>query len=63
MSITLKELGHMFVILMLTLLSVFICYYIAKSRNGRAMYWAFLAAVFGPFAIPFVFFSKPSLVL
>lgn len=50
----------MFVILMLTLLSVFICYYIAKSRNGRAMYWAFWGAVFGPFAIPFVFFSKPS---
>jgi len=49
----------MFILLVLNILSVFVCFYIAKSRKTQSYFWAFMGAVFGPFAIPFVFLSKP----
>lgn len=32
---------------------------IAEKRSAKVMFWAIMGAVFGPFAIPFVFFTKP----
>ncbi|XQW83592.1 hypothetical protein ACOYR1_10530 [Thalassotalea piscium] len=49
----------MFIFLVLNILSVSVCYYIAKSRKAQSYFWAFMGAVFGPFAIPFIFLSKP----
>lgn len=48
--------------LLLTLVigvSMIITYFIAKSRNADTVFWVVVAFVVGPFAIPFVFFSKP----
>jgi len=51
----------MFILLVLTIVSVFACFYIAKSLKGQSYYWAFMGAIFGPLAIPFAFLSKPEL--
>jgi len=52
----------MIILLFLNVLSIFICYYIAKSRGAKARFWGIMGAMFGPLAIPFVFFSKPVVV-
>ncbi len=31
---------------------------IAEKRGAKIMFWAIMGAVFGPLAIPFVFFAK-----
>ena len=36
-----------------------VCYLIAKKRGAKVSFWVIMGAFFGPFAIPFVFFSKP----
>lgn len=41
-------------------ISAILCHFIASSRNANAVFWGVLGAVFGPLAIPFVFFSKPT---
>lgn len=53
--------NYLFILMVLTFISVFACYYIAKGRDASGMFWAFMGAVFGPLAIPFAFFSKPEL--
>ena len=39
--------------------SAAICCGIARLRGAKASHWALVGALFGPIAIPFVFFSKP----
>jgi len=34
---------------------------IADKRGAKVMFWAIMGAVFGPLAIPFVFFAKQDL--
>ena len=46
------------VVLILALACVVFCHVIAKRRNLNPVYWAVMGAIFGPFAIPFVFFAK-----
>ena len=41
------------------LLSMLVCYQVAKSRKADRWYWFLAGLLFGPFAIPFAFFSKP----
>ncbi len=36
-----------------------ICYSVARKRGARVPFWVVMGALFGPLAIPFVFFSKP----
>lgn len=38
--------------------SAMLCHLIARKRKSDAVFWGVLGAVFGPLAIPFVFFSK-----
>lgn len=45
--------------LLLHVLSILICYVVAKSRGVKPRFWGIMGFIFGPFAIPFVFFSKP----
>jgi hypothetical protein len=35
------------------------CFVIAKKRGSNVSYWVVMALLVGPFALPFVFFSKP----
>jgi len=47
----------------LALLIISICfagllYLIADKRGANKIFWSFMGFVFGPFAIPFVFFAK-----
>ena len=47
-------------LIVVNLLSMLICYQIAKLRKADRWYWFFAGLLFGPFAIPFVFFSGPN---
>lgn len=46
-------------LIIVNLLSMLICYEIAKSRKADRWYWFLAGLLFGPLAIPFVFFSGP----
>ncbi len=39
--------------------SFILCRLIAKRRGASPVFWGAMGAFFGPFAIPFAFFSKP----
>ena len=52
----------MTVLLLLNILSIFICYSVAKHRGAKTIFWAIVGAILGPLAIPFVFFSKPQVM-
>ena len=49
----------MVILLVINLISMVLCYFIAKSRKTKILYWVVVAFLVGPLAIPFVFFSKP----
>ncbi len=36
----------------------FLLYTLAEKRGANVMFWTVMGAVFGPFAIPFVFLAK-----
>jgi len=40
-------------------ISAIICHLIAKNRKANAIFWGVMGSIFGPLAIPFVFFSRP----
>ncbi|MGD8571285.1 MAG: hypothetical protein PVF34_00620 [Gammaproteobacteria bacterium] len=42
------------------LVSAIFCHFIAKGRRADAVFWGVMGAVFGPLAIPFAFFARPS---
>ena len=46
-------------LIIINLLAMLICYQIAKSRKADRWYWCLAGLLFGPFAIPFVFFASP----
>ncbi len=47
------------VLILVTTLSALICYSIAMKRGADSRYWVIMAILLGPFALPFVVFSKP----
>jgi len=49
----------MVILLILNILSIFVCFFIAKKRSAKASFWGLMGALFGPLAIPFVFLAKP----
>jgi hypothetical protein len=49
-----------FGLLALTIISIYVCHSLAKSRGANPIFWGTMGALFGPFAIPFVFLSKPA---
>ena len=51
----------MVALVILNVLSIFFCYYVAKYRGAKTLYWGIMGALLGPLAIPFVFFSKPEI--
>jgi hypothetical protein len=38
---------------------IILCHQIAKRRGANPVFWGVMGALFGPLAIPFVFFAKP----
>jgi hypothetical protein len=40
-------------------LCVYVCYSVAKSRKSNVLFWVTMGLLFGPLAVPFVFFAKP----
>jgi len=42
-----------------TLVSMAVCYQIARSRSADYRFWIVMGLLLGPLAIPLVFFSKP----
>jgi len=46
-------------LILATLVSAYVCYTIARERRANARFWIWMGILFGPLAIPFVFFSKP----
>jgi len=49
----------MTVMLLLMISSALICHIIANKRHANTVFWGVMGFAFGPFAIPFVFMSKP----
>jgi hypothetical protein len=48
-----------FIYTLVFIASAIICHLVARNRNANAVFWGVMGAVFGPLAIPFVFFSAP----
>jgi len=44
--------------IVIMMLSVVICHVVAKNRGKNPVFWGVMGALFGPLAIPFVFFPK-----
>ena len=47
------------VLIIINLLSIVVCHFIAKRRGSRPVFWGVMGALFGPFAILFALRSKP----
>lgn len=45
-------------LIVINLLSMLVCYWIARTRSANRRYWVVMGLLFGPLAIPFVFFAK-----
>jgi hypothetical protein len=45
-------------LIIVSLLSMLVCYVIARSRSANRPYWVVMGLLLGPFAIPFAFFAK-----
>ncbi|MFT5299111.1 MAG: hypothetical protein ACI9YH_005163 [Colwellia sp.] len=48
----------MVILIILNLISMAFCLYVANSRKANKTFWVLVALLVGPLAIPFVFFSK-----
>ena len=46
-------------LLIINLISMILCFFVAKQRKAKIRYWLLVSLLVGPLAIPFVFFSKP----
>jgi ethanolamine transporter EutH len=49
----------MAVLVVLSVISIILCYLVAKERRANTTFWVIAGLIVGPLAIPFVFFSKP----
>jgi len=45
-------------LVIINLLSMMICYQVARSRKANIQFWVITGLLVGPFAIPFVFFAS-----
>jgi len=45
-------------LLMVTLASAIACHMVAKKHGRKPVFWGVMGALFGPFAIPFIFLVK-----
>ena len=45
-------------IVIISLIFALLCYQIAEKRQADKVFWAIMGFLFGPFALPFLFFAK-----
>ena len=50
----------MVILIIVSAISIVLCYFVAKYRQANTSFWLITALLFGPLAVPFVFFSKPA---
>ena len=48
-----------FLVMAITLCSAFICFTVSKEKGLNSTFWLWMAIVFGPLAVPFIYLSKP----
>lgn len=48
----------MIILILISLVSIIMCNYIAKVRGLRRVYWSLIGAILGPFALIFIFFDQ-----
>ena len=44
---------------LITLVSIYICYRLAREKNRSTQTWIIIACLVGPLAIPFIVWAKP----
>ncbi len=49
---------YLIIILLTFIASAAFCHYFAKIRGANPVFWGLMGGIFGPLAIPFVFFSR-----
>jgi len=49
----------MVILFIINLISMVLCYCVAKHRKAKILFWVLASFLVGPLAVPFVFFSKP----
>jgi hypothetical protein len=42
-----------------SILSIYVCYSVAKGKKANVRFWVLMGVLLGPLAVPFVFFAKP----
>jgi len=47
------------VLIIITLGSIVLLYLVAGKRGANKKFWVIMGMLFGPLAIPFVFFARP----
>ena len=48
-----------YALVVVNIMSVYLCYIIAKDRGVNPRFWGWMGLLLGPFALPFVCFVKP----
>ncbi|MDG1206323.1 MAG: hypothetical protein P8N51_13225, partial [Pseudomonadales bacterium] len=48
-----------YVLVGITIVCAGVCFSVAKKKGINTRLWVVLGALFGPFALPFVFLAKP----
>lgn len=49
-------------LLVVNSLCIALCYQIARERQANSYFWGLMGFLLGPFAVPFVFFSRPQVI-
>ena len=45
-----------YALILLNLLCIIVCHIMARKRGLKPVFWGFMGGIFGPLAIPFIFF-------
>ncbi|MFQ3223716.1 MAG: hypothetical protein ACI9BG_000044 [Parasphingorhabdus sp.] len=48
-----------YALVVLNVMSVYLCYIIARDRGADPRFWGWMGLFLGPVALPFVCFAKP----
>jgi hypothetical protein len=48
-----------FIFIIVVVFSALFLGFIARKRGADTFFWTVMGGLFGPFAIPFIFFAKP----
>ncbi len=45
-------------VMAITLFSAYVCFTVSKEKGLNSIFWLWMALIFGPLAIPFIYLSK-----